>query len=116
MLDLQRNPTIFHDPDTFNPGRWLSTSDSSQPKFSHTPEMQAHMFLWGGGEYSCAGQNMAIMEIKILVSRVIGEFAVRLEGDGKGTHRDMEMCDHLVVAPRGGKGMLMFEKLEGEVV
>jgi hypothetical protein len=51
---------------------------------------------------------MAVMEIKILVSRVIGEFLVSIREENKG---DWEMCDHFVVATRSGKGRLVFEPL-----
>ena len=72
--------------------------------------MQAHSFVWGGGEYICLGSNMALMEIKVALARVLGRFFVRVES--KQTHRDMEMCDHFVIAPKGGKGLLVFEMLE----
>ncbi|ORY01050.1 cytochrome P450 [Clohesyomyces aquaticus] len=100
---LQRDPTVFPKPDAFDPGRWISESGV----FVTNPDMQAHIFIWGGGEHVCAGQNMATLEIKIMVARVFAEFSIRVEGEQ--THRDMQMCDHFVIAPRGGKGVLVFE-------
>jgi len=78
--------------------------------YAPTAEMQAHMLVWGTGERSCLGMNMAIMEVKLMVARVLTEFRVKVENDQ--THKDMLMCDHMVTAPRGGKGMCIFEPLK----
>ncbi|KAF2477738.1 cytochrome P450 [Lindgomyces ingoldianus] len=105
-LTLQRDPSVFPIPDSFNPSRWLTSSNT----FVASSEMQAHTFIWGGGEHNCAGQNMATMEIKIMAARVMSEFKVRVESER--THQNMRMRDHFVIAPKGGKGLLVFERVE----
>ncbi|KAF2265756.1 cytochrome P450 [Lojkania enalia] len=110
VLNIQSNPQVFPNPDTYDPSRWLT--NTSPPKFSPTADMQSHLFLWGSGDTTCMGRDMATMEIKIMASRMLGTFEAIVEGEQ--THRDMEMCDHVVMAPKGGKAMLVFKKLEGE--
>ncbi|KAF2108369.1 cytochrome P450 [Lophiotrema nucula] len=106
---IQRNPSAFPTPDSFNPLRWLSSSDT-KCAFAPTAEMQSHMFVWGGGEHVCAGMNMAVMEIKIVAVRVLCEFKIRVESEQ--THKDMQMGDHFISEPKGGKGLCIFEKIE----
>ncbi|KAL1603825.1 hypothetical protein SLS60_005416 [Paraconiothyrium brasiliense] len=120
---IQRNPEAFPNPDSFDPARWLSptgtissTKRSSQNlsayTFAPSPLMQAHMLVWGGGEHACAGQNMAVMEIKIMVARVLSQRRIRVAS--AQTHKDMEMRDHFVLEPRGGKGLFVFDREYGE--
>lgn len=65
------------------------------------------MLVWGGGEFSCIGLNLAIMEIKIMTAKIFSVFVVALEGEQ--THRDMEMADHMTMKPKGGKGCFIFK-------
>ncbi|KAJ4345624.1 uncharacterized protein N0V89_011758 [Didymosphaeria variabile] len=120
---IQRNQEAFPNPDSFDPGRWLSTAGTISPTesssghhaaytFAPSPLMQAHMLVWGGGEHVCAGQNMAMMEIKIMAARVLSQFVIRVAS--AQTHKDMEMRDHFVLEPRGGKGLFVFERVNGK--
>ncbi|KAF2261269.1 cytochrome P450, partial [Lojkania enalia] len=85
MLDLQCNPQAFPSPDTYNPKRWLLTSSS---KHTFSPNS-------GGGEYICAGSNLAIMEVKIMAAKVLQRYFVSVAGEQ--THKDIEMRDHFVI-------------------
>lgn len=107
---MHRDPSVFPDPDTFNPDRWITTSADGKPEIDYgTPAMREMFFSWGKGTRICIGMNMAIMELKILLARVINQFEVRLASEK--THRDMEMEDHYILTPKGGKCGLVFEQL-----
>ena len=68
--------------------------------------MKELMLVWGKGTRICLGQNMATMEMKILVSRVIDKFTVKLASEQ--THDDMVMTDHFTLIPKGLKCPLVF--------
>ncbi|OCL06977.1 cytochrome P450 [Glonium stellatum] len=99
-LTTQRNPDFFPNPDSFNPQRWLSTNGG-------TPQMKDSMLVWGKGTRTCLGQNMALMELKIMLARVMDKYAVRIRSEK--THGDMLMTDHFTLIPKGQKCELVFE-------
>ncbi|KAF2739537.1 cytochrome P450 [Polyplosphaeria fusca] len=103
---VQRDTTAFPSPDKFDPGRWLSASGSYAP----STQLLDHMMIWGAGEYRCAGINMAIMEVKTMVSRVLNNFKVRVESEQ--THEDMKPKDHFMTEASGGRGMCVFESID----
>ncbi|KAH8786726.1 cytochrome P450 [Hyaloscypha sp. PMI_1271] len=76
---VTHSPTYFKDPDTFNPERWLDPQctdnlGASQP------------FLLGAR--NCIGQNMAWMELRILVAKMVFLFDFKLVDDNLDWDRD----------------------------
>ncbi|MGW0700019.1 cytochrome P450 [Streptomyces sp. NPDC002867] len=59
---LHRDPALFHEPTTFDPGRWNSGSaDRPRP----------HRFIpFGAGQHKCIGDNFAAAEIVIALASV----------------------------------------------
>jgi cytochrome P450 len=57
---VHRDPRGFADPDSFEPGRWLTGSPPSWP-----------FFPFGGGARRCVGEALARAEIEIVVPAVL---------------------------------------------
>jgi cytochrome P450 len=113
-FDSQRNPSIFPKPDIFDPSRWLITSSLKTPseKFSTkenygTQEMRDAILVWGKGNRACLGQTMALMNVRLVVSKILCNLRVRLAS--KQTLDDMVHTAHLALIPKGMKCMLVFE-------
>lgn len=67
---LNRDPRFFVQPDEFMPERWMDGSKLVLNKDAFMP--------FSRGPYSCAGKALAMMEMRSVVARVVGEFDIRL--------------------------------------
>ena len=103
-IKLSLGPLVFPDHESFKPQRWIETNGG-------TSEMREHMFVWGYGNRICAGQNMAIMEIKIMAARITEKYNLRLASEK--THDDMVMMDHFIGFAKGHSCPLIFERRKG---
>lgn len=57
----------------------------------------------------CLGKGLGMMELKLTVAAILAKFQVRIaEEDGMKTD-DMDMMDHFLVQPNGGRCLLVFE-------
>jgi len=65
-----RNPSIFAEPDRFNPERWTEEFTKSLPPFSFFP--------FGGGARRCMGESFAWMEISLLVATLARRWRMTL--------------------------------------
>jgi cytochrome P450 len=98
----QRNPEIFPDPHTFNPARWLDGK-------CDTPEAQGAWMLWGKGSRECLGKQLAVNNLRVMVSRILSKLKVKVASEQ--THDDMLHTDHFVLIPKGMKCMLIFDDI-----
>jgi cytochrome P450 len=64
-----RHPDYWHDPDRFDPGRFAP----DQPK----PDPYAYL-PFGGGSRNCIGRAFALIESKVVLSRLIQQFDMEL--------------------------------------
>ncbi|KAH7070335.1 putative cytochrome P450 [Paraphoma chrysanthemicola] len=74
---MNRNPEHFHDPDKFLPERWLEKTDhldASQP------------FLMG--PRACIGRNLANLEMRLLVAKLVFNLDMKLLDDELDWDRD----------------------------
>jgi cytochrome P450 len=75
---LHRNPAVFPDPDTWNPDRWLSSSSQQ------LLEMNRWFWAFGSGPRMCAGNNLAMIELKAATAGIRGRLETELVDDGPG--------------------------------
>ncbi|KAK3110218.1 hypothetical protein LTR53_015706 [Teratosphaeriaceae sp. CCFEE 6253] len=74
---LHRNASVFHDPNRWNPGRWL---DSSPEQLK---EMNRSFFAFSSGARMCIGNNLAMIEMKLVTASIWRTFRTQLV-DGTG--------------------------------
>ena len=66
---VHRNPKYFHDPEKFDPDRWLEPAMQKLPKFAYFP--------FGGGPRQCIGNTFATMEATLLLATISQRFRLR---------------------------------------
>ena len=71
---VQRSPSHWKDPDTFNPGRWTSEVIAANPIGSD------YFFPFGRGPRMCAGAEMAMFCMRIILASVLSKAAVKTSG------------------------------------
>ncbi|KAH9063317.1 high nitrogen upregulated cytochrome P450 monooxygenase 2 [Lactarius vividus] len=79
---IHRDPRNFHTPDAFLPERWLSTG---APAGEHN---SAAFFPFSYGPTICAGKNLALMEMRMLLCWVLRRF--RFSKPPGVTHEEWE--------------------------
>ena len=71
---VQRHPSLFADPDAFQPERWTDPAAvAARPRFAFFP--------FGGGPRVCIGQGFAQMETALLLAAVARRFRLELLPD-----------------------------------
>ncbi|KAH8799759.1 cytochrome P450 [Xylogone sp. PMI_703] len=100
----QRDPSVFPEPDSFHPERWLEAGES---KLSAMRDM---ILVWGKGQRICMGKGIATMELKVVTAAIMKKYEVELGSET--TNDDMEMRDHFVLMAKGGKCMLKFKEAQ----
>lgn len=74
---LHRNPEVFPEPETWNPARWLDSSDEQ------LKEMQRWFWAFGSGGRMCVGSNLAMLDMKAIMAALWSEFeTVCVDGEG----------------------------------
>src|SRR5882762_9997885 len=96
---IQHDPRNFHTPDAFLPERWLG---KGAPAGEHNA---AAFFPFSYGPAICAGKNLALMEMRILLCWMLRRFRFSkapgfgYEGwDGRIQDRIVIHCDPLLVS------------------
>lgn len=69
------DPAQFHNPNEFNPDRWLNEDEIINTKMSH--------LTFGLGSRKCSGDRLAIRDLYTMLCRTILLFEVRRPADGK---------------------------------
>ena len=68
-----RNPTVFTNPKAFEPERWENP----------TKEMQQSVMMFLCGLRNCPGQSLAMAELHTAIPKLIAEYQVDVESEGK---------------------------------
>ncbi|KAG9776743.1 benzoate 4-monooxygenase cytochrome-like protein P450, partial [Aureobasidium melanogenum] len=87
-----RDPSIFQDPDTFNPQRWLDASEEKLKQMDNILELN-----FGGGSRKCIGRNISMIEMQKVLPQLFREFEVELTQPDKEWH----ICNHWFVQQEG---------------
>jgi cytochrome P450 len=66
-------PSIWKDPDTFDPDRFLPENIARRPKFSYFP--------FGAGPRVCVGSSFAMMEMQLTLAMIFRQFDVNITSD-----------------------------------
>lgn len=70
---LHRNPTVFPDPECWNPARWLRQGYASDESFeSAQREMNKWFWAFGSGGRMCVGSNLAMYDMKAIIAAIWG--------------------------------------------
>lgn len=69
---LHYDPTLFPQPETFDPERWLS------PDTELVARRNRSLFAFSAGAHTCSGKNLSLMEITKLVSSLLIRYDMEL--------------------------------------
>jgi cytochrome P450 len=70
IYGVHRNPAIWDEPERFDPSRFEKERRAGRPTFAHMP--------FGGGPRKCIGQNLAIIQILLVLVAIIRRFDLSL--------------------------------------
>ncbi|KAJ6263440.1 Cytochrome P450 monooxygenase orf2 [Drechslerella dactyloides] len=87
-----REAAVFEDPYAFKPERWLNP----------TKEMEAHMVPWGGASRTCPGQNLAMIELRLIAATFLKECPDAVLAESC-TDQSMEFINYFNIKPSGNR-------------
>jgi cytochrome P450 len=70
-LAVQRDKNVFEDPDSFKPERWFDNNQLSKGEY--------FPFLFG--KRQCIGKDFALMEMRIILTKIAKKFDLELIND-----------------------------------
>ena len=83
-----RDPNVFPAPDAYHPARWLTTDEQA------LANMNTNLIAFGTGLRVCAGQNLAMMVLRMAIPLVIRNFDILAPKETNA--RTMALCDAFV--------------------
>lgn len=94
---LHRNPAVFHNPEEYDPARWL-TDDGEKLK-----EMQRWFWAFGSGGRMCIGSHLAMQEMKLIVAAMYSNWTTTIVDD-----TGIEEVDTYTTRPKSNSLMLKY--------
>ncbi|KXL45274.1 hypothetical protein M433DRAFT_61231 [Acidomyces richmondensis BFW] len=105
---LHRNPSVFPEPEKWNPGRWLEASYPSKTDYmAAQKEMSRWFWAFGSGGRMCVGSNLAMLDMKAIIASIWGTYRTEVVYDRGMVHRG-----GYVAEPIGKEGKYCMLKLE----
>lgn len=102
---LHRDPSVFKNPDIFDPCRW--------EKSNVTVAMKDAFMPFGGPSRVCLGQHLARMELRLAVAMLYKQFPKGLdvaEGVNGMGEEDMRQVNYFLVQPAGHRCLMKGKK------
>jgi cytochrome P450 len=87
-------PDVWGDPEAFRPDRFAPDARDAIPKGAYIP--------FGGGSRTCIGMRFGQLEIKAIVTRILRDFTLDLQGGFRLTIRQMP-----TIGPRDGMPVIV---------
>jgi cytochrome P450 len=84
---VHRSERFWDDPTTFDPERFSPERRADRPRFAFFP--------FGGGPRHCIGKHLSLLEAKLIVATVVGEYDLVFEGE-----TPLELMPSLTMHPR----------------
>ena len=84
---VHRSERFWDDPTTFDPERFSPERRADRPRFAFFP--------FGGGPRHCIGKHLSLLEAKLIVATVVGEYDLVFEGE-----TPLELVPSLTMHPR----------------
>ena len=100
ILALHHDPRYWEKPEVFDPERFSPGSDKKIKRLSYLP------FMAGGR--SCIGKNFAMLEAKMMISRIVQEFNIV---NPYPEVTDLEMSGLVTIRPRDGVKLELHPRL-----
>ena len=94
---LHRNPTVFPEPESWRPERWIEAS----------AEMSRWFWAFGSGGRMCVGSNLAMLEMKNVMVALWGRFRTSVVEDGGMVHNGGYLAE-----PVGREGRHLVLRIE----
>ncbi len=67
---IHRRPTLWPDPERFDPDRFAGDREAARPRFAYIP--------FGGGPRRCIGNQFAMLEAQLIVAAIAQRFRIEL--------------------------------------
>lgn len=97
IYGVHHNAEYWKDPNTFNPDRFNKENSGNIHPFAHIP--------FGGGPRVCIGQNMALMQILLVLASVVRKYDFKLSENA-----NVEIDPMMILRPKGSV-LLDFERI-----
>ncbi|WP_170175488.1 cytochrome P450 [Glycocaulis alkaliphilus] len=91
---LHRHTTLWDNPDSFDPDRWLR---------DRRPTDRYQFLAFGGGPRACIGMGFAMMEATIMLATLVRELAFSPPADA----RPVELAMQVTLRPAGGLHLIV---------
>jgi cytochrome P450 len=101
FMSMHRRSSVWERADEFLPERWLPSRLGGlgpEPGSDGYDQMMQHYMPFGPGTRSCAGKNLAMMVMKLVIASVVREFQIWVNNE-ETNEKTMEPRDSDFVGP-----------------